>query len=75
MRACSPCRGVPISRSGFNETLLGSKKDLSAGNTQLANSCVLTFQLTYFEPLLADKAIHPARHVTADVTYGEMKAE
>lgn len=59
----------------FTETLLGSKKDLSAGYTQLANSCGLTFQLSYFEPLLADKAIHPARHVTADVTYGEMKDE
>ncbi len=70
-----PVPGRPDLTQWFNETLLGSKKDLSAGYTQLANSCGLTFQLTYFEPLLADKAIHPARHVTADVTYGEMKAE
>ncbi|MBY0362865.1 MAG: hypothetical protein K2X45_13245 [Phreatobacter sp.] len=70
-----PVPGRPDLTQWFNETLLGNKKDLSAGYTQLANSCGLTFQLTYFEPLLADKAIHPARHVTADVTYGEMKAE
>lgn len=70
-----PVPGRPDLTQWFNETLLGSKKDLSAGYTQLANSCGLTFQLTYFEPLLADKAIHPARHVTADVTYGEMKDE
>ncbi len=59
----------------FNETLRGTKKDLSAGYQQLADSCGLTFQLTYFEPLLADKAIHPSRHVTADVTYLDMKTE
>ena len=70
-----PVPGRPDLTQWFTETLLGSKKDLSAGYTQLANSCGLTFQLTYFEPLLADKAIYPARHVTADVTYGEMKAE
>jgi hypothetical protein len=70
-----PVPGRPDLTQWFTETLLGSKKDLSAGYTQLANSCGLTFQLTYFEPLLADKAIHPARHVTADVTYGEMKDE
>ncbi len=70
-----PVQGRPDLTQWFNETLLGNKRDLSAGYTQLANSCGLTFQLTYFEPLLADKAIHPTRHVTADVTYGEMKAE
>ncbi len=70
-----PVPGRPDLTQWFTETLLGSKKDLSAGYTQLADSCGLTFQLTYFEPLLADKAIHPGRHVTADVTYGEMKAE
>lgn len=70
-----PVPGRPDLTQWFTETLLGSKKDLSAGYTQLADSCGLTFQLTYFEPLLADKAVHPARHVTADVTYGEMKDE
>lgn len=70
-----PVAGRPDLTQWFNETLRGTKKDLNAGYTQLANSCGLTFQLTYFEPLLADKAIHPSRHVTADVTYAEMKAE
>ncbi len=59
----------------FNETLLGSKKDLSAGYKQLADGCGLTFQLTYFELLLADSALHPSRHVTADVSYLDMKTE
>lgn len=59
----------------FNETLRGTKKDLNAGYTQLAQACGLTFQLTYFEPLLADKAIHPSKHVTADVSYLDMKTE
>ena len=30
---------------------------------------------TYFELLLADKAIHQARHVTANATYGALKDE
>lgn len=67
--------GRPDLDQWFNETLRGTKKDLSAGYTQLADSCGLTFQLTYFEPLLADKAIHPSRHVTADVSYLDMKTE
>ncbi|MCZ8376934.1 MAG: hypothetical protein O9342_16290 [Beijerinckiaceae bacterium] len=59
----------------FNKTLRGTDKDLSAGYRQLADACSMTFQLTYFEPLLADKAINPKRHVTADVTYLDMKNE
>ncbi len=59
----------------FDETLRGSKKDLNASYKQLADSCGLTFQLTYFDPLLADKAVHPSRHVTADVSYLDMKTE
>lgn len=70
-----PVPGRPDLTQWFNETLRGTKKDLSAGYKQLADSCGLTFQLTYFEPLLADKAIHPSKHVTADVSYGDMKAE
>ncbi len=70
-----PVPGRPDLIQWFNETLRGTNKDLSAGYKQLADSCGLTFQLTYFEPLLADKAIHPSRHVTADVTYLDMKTE
>jgi hypothetical protein len=31
--------------------------------------------LNYFQSIAADMAIHPARHVTADVSYAEMKTE
>lgn len=70
-----PVPDRPDLTAWFNETLRGTKKDLSAGYNQLADHCGLTFQLTYFEPLLADKAIHPSRHVTADVSYLDMKTE
>lgn len=70
-----PVPGRPDLNEWFNSTLRGTSKDLSAGYKQLADSCGLTFQLTYFEPLLADKAIHPSRHVTADVSYLDMKNE
>lgn len=70
-----PVKGRADLDQWFNETLRGTKKDLSAGYKQLADNCGLTFQLTYFEPLLADKAIHPSKHVTADVTYLDMKTE
>jgi hypothetical protein len=59
----------------FNKDFLGSNTDLSSGYTKLAEGCGLTFQLNYFVPILADKAIHPKKHVTADVTYLDMKNE
>jgi len=70
-----PVPGRPDLDEWFNKTLLGTDKNLSAGYTQLAKSCGLTFQLPLFDPLLADKAINPARHVTADVTYLDLKTE
>lgn len=70
-----PVPDRPDLNEWFNKTLRGSDKDLSASYNQLADSCGLTFQLTYFEPLLADKAIHPGKHVTADVSYLDMKNE
>jgi hypothetical protein len=70
-----PVADRPDLTTWFNETLRGTKKDLSGGYTALADSCGLTFQLTYFEPLMADKAINPSRHVTADVSYLDMKTE
>ena len=38
-------------------------------------ACGLEFQLDWFEPLVADMKERPGRHVTADVTTAEMKAE
>jgi len=59
----------------FNKTLRGTDTDLSAGYVKLADGCGLKFQLTYFAPLLADQPIHPSRHLTADVSFLEMKTE
>jgi hypothetical protein len=67
--------GRPDLDDWFNKTLTGNDKDLNAAYQKLAESCGLTFQLTYFEPLLADKAVHPSRHVVADVSYLDMKNE
>lgn len=70
-----PVPGRPDLDQWFDETLRGTTKDLSGGYTLLADGCGLSFQLTYFKPLLADKDIRPERHVTADVTYLDMKTE
>jgi hypothetical protein len=59
----------------FNKTLRGTDKDLSAGYLQMSQQCGLTFQLDYFQTLTADATIHPSRHVTADVTYQQLKDE
>ena len=70
-----PVPGRPDLNDWFNKTLRGSDTDLSTGYVKLADECGLKFQLTYFEPLLADQAIHPSHHMTADVNYLEMKTE
>ncbi|MCZ8258981.1 MAG: hypothetical protein O9333_02475 [Beijerinckiaceae bacterium] len=70
-----PVADRPDLNEWFNKTLRGTEKDLSAGYQQLADACSMKFQLTYFEPLLADKTVNPKRHVTADVTYLDMKNE
>ena len=70
-----PLPGRPELTEWFNKTLRGTSTDLSAGYNKLADECGLKFQLTYFQPLLADKSVHPSQHVTADVNYLEMKAE
>jgi hypothetical protein len=70
-----PVPGRPDLTEWFNQTLRGSDQDLSAGYKKMANGCGLQFQLDYMQSLKADMAIHPARHVTADVNYLEMKTE
>jgi hypothetical protein len=67
--------GRPDLTEWFNKTLRGSDKDIGADYTRMADTCGLQFQLNYFQTLAADMAIHPARHVTADVSYGDMKTE
>ena len=64
-----PVPGRPDLTEWFNKTLRGSDKDIGADYTKMADECGLQFQLNYFQTLAADMAIHPARHVTADVSY------
>lgn len=70
-----PVDGRPDLTTWFNETLRGSKQDLSAGYKQMAEQCGLSFQLNYFDPIKVDMAIHPSRHITADANFLEMKTE
>lgn len=70
-----PVDGRPDLSDWFNQTLRGSKQDLSAGYKQMAGQCGLSFQLEYFDAIKADMAIHPSRHLTADANFLEMKTE
>jgi hypothetical protein len=70
-----PAPGRPDLDDWFFKEFMGSTTDLSTGYQKLANQCGLTFQLSYFEPLLADKAIHPKKHITADVTTLDLRNE
>jgi hypothetical protein len=71
----TPVDGRPDLTDWFNQTLRGSKQDLSASYKKMAGECGLSFQLNYFDPIKADMAIHPSRHVTADANFLEMKNE
>jgi hypothetical protein len=71
----TPVAGRPDLTDWFNQTLRGSKQDLSAGYKKMAEHCGLSFQLNYFDPIKADMAIHPSRHITADANFLEMKTE
>jgi hypothetical protein len=71
----TPVAERPDLTDWFNQTLRGTKQDLSAAYTQMAEECGLSFQLNYFDPIKADMAIHPSKHVTADANFLEMKTE
>jgi hypothetical protein len=71
----TPVDGRPDLTDWFNQTLRGTKQDLSSGYKQMAEECGLSFQLNYFDPITADMAIHPSKHVTADANFLEMKTE
>jgi hypothetical protein len=71
----TPVDGRPDLTDWFNEALRGTKQDLSGGYKRMAEQCGLSFQLNYFDPIKADMAIHPSRHVTADANFLEMKTE
>ncbi len=69
-----PSPEQPELQAWFNK-LVGGGQDLSASYQELADYCGLQFQLTYFGVLEADSKVHPERHVTADVTYKDLKEE
>jgi len=54
---------------------LGSGADLARAYEQLASTCGLVFQTSYFEPLEIDKRLHPERHVAADVSSLALRQE
>jgi hypothetical protein len=64
----------PAGDEWFSQTLAGGG-DLSSSYTALGDICGLSFQLDYFKLLEADKAVHPERHVAADVSTAEMMRE
>ena len=64
----------PEGDAWFAKTLAGGG-DLSATYTAFGRACGLQFQLDYFTLLDADKAVHPERHVAADVSTADMKRE
>src|SRR5690606_31058384 len=71
-----PVDGRPELTAWFNSFATeGGGSDLSEFYKSLADSCGMTFQLDYFKGLKADEAVHPQRHITADVTYLELKTE
>lgn len=54
---------------------LGAGEDLTRAYEQLASTCGLVFQASYFEPLEIDKRLHPERHVAADVSSLALRQE
>jgi hypothetical protein len=64
----------PEGDAWFRQTLADGG-DLSDNYLAFGKACGLQFQLEYFTLLDADKALHPGRHVIADVTTGDLKRE
>lgn len=54
---------------------LGTGEDLARAYEQLASTCGLVFQTSYFEPLEIDKRLHPDRHIAADVSSLALRQE
>lgn len=69
-----PVDGRPELTTWFDSLITGGT-DLSDSYRKLAESCGMTFQLEYFKTLLPDMKARPERHVTADVTYLDLKSE
>jgi hypothetical protein len=65
---------TPEADQWFADTLSGGR-DLAASYQAAASACGLHFQIDFFGLLLEDMKARPDRHLTADVTTAEMKAE
>jgi hypothetical protein len=64
----------PRADAWLNE-YLGTGDDLARAYEQLASTCGLVFQASYFEPLEIDRRLHPERHVAADVSSLALRQE
>lgn len=70
-----PAPGKPEIDDWFFKEFMGASAGLNASYQQFAKQCGMAFQLGYFEPLLADKAINPKKHITADVSTADLRTE
>jgi hypothetical protein len=66
--------GDPAGDAWFSQHMAGGG-DLNTNYQMLSDVCGLQFQLDYFGLLDADRKVHPERHVSADVTTGDMMRE
>jgi len=65
---------TPEADNWFSDTLAGGK-DLAGNYQAAASACGLHFQTDYFGLLVEDMKARPDRHLTADVTTADLKAE
>lgn len=71
-----PAKDRPDLTAWFNALATsGAGADLSSFYKTLADGCGVQFQLDYFKGLTKDMTVHPDRHLTADVTYLDLKTE
>lgn len=64
----------PESARWFADTV-AEGQNLTSAYRQIGSVCGLTFQNDYLKVVAADAALHPERHITADVTTAELKQE
>jgi len=70
-----PVDGRPELTAWLDKLATGVETDLSTTYKTMGEGCGMQFQLDYFKGLTKDIAVHPDRHVQADVSYLDMKNE
>lgn len=71
-----PAKDRPDLTAWFNALATsGAGADLSSFYKTFADGCGMQFQLNYFQGLTKDMTVHPDRHLTADVSYLDLKNE